>query len=194
LLRLSGWGFASQQIMTYVLPFILASGYGAYAFPADAVAAKTVSGMLFGSWTIGALLGTLALMKKLKKAVTPAQNMRRAAVIGALGFLGFIPLLWPYAPLAYAGAALAGLGGTYSFLIFLSGAQANAPAKDRAGAITRYMTLSFGAIAFIVWGMGSLLQAFPAGPAPFIFLVAILASFSALNAAIAIRLKKKETS
>jgi hypothetical protein len=202
ILRLSGWGFATQQVMTYVLPFILASGYGAYAFPLDPTAAKAVAGMLFGSWTVGALLGTLYLMGVFRalfekagyrfRTLSPVEGMRRAAWIGALGFAGFLPLLQPYAPLLYAGAVLAGFGSASSFLVFLSGAQANAPSRDRAGAISRYMTLSFASIAAIVWGVGSLLQLFPGSPLPFAFLLAILGGFAAINVRIALRLKNKE--
>ena len=203
LLRLSGWGFASQQVMTYVLPFILASGYGSYAFPGDPLAAKAVAGMLFGAWTVGVLLGTFHLMGFFRGALarfamsprtlSPVESMRRSAWIGAIGFAGFIPLLWPFAPALYAGAVLAGFSGGSSFLVYLSAAQANAPSQDRAGAISRYMTLSFAAIAGIVWGMGALLQAFPGSPVPFAFLIAVLGGFSALNAAIALRLNDKET-
>jgi hypothetical protein len=196
LLHLAGLGFASQQIMTYVLPFILASGWGRYAFAGDPLAAKSAAGMLFGFWMLGSLLGTLTMMGAFKRITSrflrlSSDPLRRAALIGALGFAGYLPLIFTAPWAVYAGMIPAGFGSAYAFLIYLSAAQAHAPAHNRAGAIARYMMFSFGVVAAAIWGLGTLIQVFPGSPLPFIILTAVLGGLALLNLAIGRAVKKK---
>ncbi|PCI38942.1 MAG: hypothetical protein COB53_04035 [Elusimicrobia bacterium] len=192
LLRLSGWGFASQQIMTYVLPFILVSAYGRYAGGGDPAAAKAIGGMLFSFWTVGLLGGTIALIRSARRA-NPVTSMRRAAFIGAFGLFGFIPLLFSTPIPAYIGIAAAGFTNAYSFLSYLSTAQANASEDNRAGTIARYMMFSFLVVAAAVWGLGTLIQYYPADAVPFAALLSGLGGLSLLNLWIAAKLRGRES-